>query len=139
MQTYLERLHQTAHSKPVSILFFFVLSLLFCLPIYDLFTGHLSHKLWVMLIVSSLLFLYVFLVVFIVGRWDKHQQRLHLPAVYIVWIIALVCSCLLAFYRDVYMLLGLRAYYMPMAIAFVGFILAISRLLRYKRLTRPHQ
>lgn len=129
--TFLDRIYQTTHAWPVRMLFFLVLSLLFILPIYDLCTGHLSHMIWIMIIVSTLLFLYVFLVVFIVGKWNKDRQRMHVPSVFVVWIIALICSCLLAFYRDAILLAGFRAYYMPMAIAFVGFIIAITRVLRY--------
>ena len=126
-QDFFDRIHHTATSWLVKGVFVFIVALLFILPLYDLFTGNMSYKVWTMLIVSTLLLIFEYIVICVTGKWDESHQLMEIPVLYFVWIILLILACCIAFVLDFFIKSILHPYWIPLAIACLGIILFLLR------------
>lgn len=132
-QTFLfERLHRATTSRLVRTMFVLTMNLLFLLPMYDLVTGNLSHRLITMLIVSTLLLIYVYVIICMTGKWNKHRHLMSLPHSYLFGMIVLFGSCVISMYHDLFVEHGIRAYVIPIVIAFVMLVVATTHYIRMR-------
>ena len=126
----LNRSYQTTTSWLVRGTLLITLALLFILPLYDLFTGTISHKIWMLLVVSMSLLLYVYVIVYMVGKWNEDRHRMKVPKVFKIMLSILIVAFLVALYRDFYLSgFGIRPYIITMALAVVILFVAAIRLL----------
>lgn len=131
MPNLLDRLQLTSTCRLIRVVFFFTMALLFVLPIYDLFMGYFSYKLWTMLLVSISLFVYLYGLVCLVGKWSDRKQRMRIPSYYLVWIIVLIFACVVACYHDLFLITSTwKPYLFPLSISLIISILAIIGTLR---------
>lgn len=129
----IERMHQAASSRIVKWVFGLTILLLFLLPLYDLVTGNLSNKIRTMLIVSSSLLIYVYIIICMIGKWNKNRQLMEIPRLYFVWIIVLFLTCILSFYRDFFVATSHLTYLIPVGIAMAGLVAAMIRCIRIRK------
>ena len=122
---FFDRIQQTTTSWLVKGIFIFIVALLFILPLYDLFTGYMAYKIWTMLIISTLLLLYEYLLIYLTGKWDETKQLMKVPTICFVCIIIVFLACCVAFYLDVFMTSVLHPYLIPILIAFLGIVTTI--------------
>lgn len=126
-----DRLQQTATCPLIRVVFLVTMVLLCVLPIYDLLMGDFSYKLWTMLLVSISLFVYLYGLVCLVGKWSEKKQRMRIPSYYLVWIIVLIFACIVACYHDFFLTTSTwKPYLFPLAISLIISILAIIGTLR---------
>lgn len=126
-QDFFDRTHQAATSWLVRGMFIFIIALLFMLPLYDLFTGDMSYKIWTMLIVSSLLLIFEYVVIYLTGIWDEKKQIMKIPVLFIIWIILLILACCIAFFLDFCIKSILHPYWIPVIVVFLGVIIFFIR------------
>ena len=106
------------------------LTLLFMLPLYDLFTGTISHKIWMMLVVSMSLLIYVYVIVYMVGKWNEEKQQMRVPKVFKIMLFVLILASLVALYLDFYTYwFSIRPYILPIILAAVVLHVAAIRML----------
>ena len=135
-----ERLHRATTSRLVITMFVLTIILLFLLLMYDLLTGTLSFRIMKMLIVSTLLLIYVYVIICMIGKWNKHRHLMMLPHSYLVWMIVLLISCIPSMYQDLFVVHGIQAYVIPIVIAFVILVVATTHYIRMRiRANRYHR
>ncbi len=122
---FFDRMQQTATSWLIRGVFIFIVALLFVLPLYDLFTGNMAYKVWTMLIISVLLLLYEYVMIYLTGIWDEDKQLMRVPTLCLIWNVLLIVACCVAFYLDFFVISVLYPYFIPMIIAFLGIVLSI--------------
>ena len=122
-QDFFDRTQQTATSWPVRGVFIFIVALLFILPLYDLFTGNMSYQVWTMLIVSTMLLIFEYVVIYLTGKWDEKKQIMKIPVLFIIWIILLILACCIAFFLGFCIKSILRPYLIPIIIVILGIII----------------
>lgn len=122
-QDFFDRTQQTATSWLVRGVFIFIVALLFILPLYDLFTGNMSYQVWTMLIVSTMLLIFEYVVIYLTGKWDEKKQIMKIPVLFIIWIILLILACCIAFFLDFCIKSILRPYLIPIIIVILGIII----------------
>ena len=126
-QDFFDRTQQTATSWLVRGVFIFIVALLFILPLYDLFTGNMSYQVWTMLIVSTMLLIFEYVVIYLTGKWDEKKQIMKIPVLFIIWIILLILACCIAFFLDFCIKSILRPYLIPIIIVILGIIIFFIR------------
>ncbi len=134
-----DRVQQASTSWFVKGVFIVVVILLFLLPLYDLFTGNLSYKVWTMLVVFTSLLLYDYVMIYITGKWNNAKQLMQVSALCRFWIVLLVLACFVALYYDFFTNTFSHPYLIPLAMAGVGLLVAIIRVVRKRiRLKKYH-
>ena len=127
-----ERLHRATTSRLVKMMFAFTMGLLFLLPLYDLITGDLSYRIVTMLIVSTSLLVYVYVIICMIGKWNKHRRLMLVPRSYAIGLMILFITCIISLYQDLFVKSDIRSYLIPMSIAFVMLSVAIIRYVRMR-------
>lgn len=127
-----ERLYRATRSRLVKIIFVSTMGLLFLLPLYDLITGNLSSLLMTLLIISTLLLIYVYVVICMIGKWNRHKHLMVLPRSYIIGLMILFASCIISLYRDFFVQPDIRIYLFPLSIALVILIVASVHYIRMR-------
>ena len=126
-QDFFDRTHQAATSWLVRGVFIFIIALLFMLPLYELFTGDMSYKIWTMLIVSSLLLIFEYVVIYLTGIWDENRHLMKIPVLCIAWITILIVACGIAVFLDFFIKSILHPYWIPVIVVFLGVIIFFIR------------
>lgn len=125
-----DRVQQASQSWFVKGVFIVVMILLFLLPLYDLCTGNLSYKVWTMLVVFTSLLLYDYIMIYITGKWNDAKQLMQVSSLCRLWIILLVFACIAALYYDFFTNTFSHPYWIPLAMAIIGLLVAIIRVVR---------
>ena len=131
---FFERLDHTVASRLVKWIFILVVALLFLLPVYDLFTGNWSDKIWTRLVVTTLLLVYVFVIIYIEGRWSETKHNMELPWWVIAGLVLLVASCIISFCCDFFWEEITHPYWIVSVVAMlVLLIVIVGSLLAYMK------
>lgn len=122
---FFDRNQQTATYWLMKVVFIFIVALLFILPLYDLITGRLAYNVWTMLIISSLLLLYEYIMIYLTGEWEEDKQRMRVPTYCFISIMLVIVACCIAFCLDVFSATILNPYIIPLIVALLGMIITV--------------
>ena len=125
-QSFIDKVQQVTTSRLLKGMAIANVVVLFIFLLCDLFTGCVTCASGIILIIFMLLLLFVFIVVYLGGRWNESKERMEINPLITILVVALSCSCLVSYYQD--MIIGeegLYPYFEPLGIA-LALLLAIG-------------
>lgn len=121
-----EQVHRIATCKMVKGMLWMNIGILFLIPILDLILDNMPYRVGILLLIFTGMFLYVCLLTWLTGHWNRRKQRMELKPLINALIIILTCSCAVAFYQNVFGgLAGWTAYLIPIGIGLLTLLIAI--------------
>ena len=121
-----ERLQQVLTCKMLRGMLLLNLGILLMISILDMILRNMSHRVGILLLVFVALGIYVFVITWISGYWNKQTHRMQLSPIISVLIVLLALSCAIAFCQHLFWgVSGVNAYIFPICIALTTLLIAI--------------
>ena len=127
-----EQVNRISTCKMVRSMLWMNIGTLFIIPILDLIFDDMSYRVWILLLIFVGMFLYVCILTWLTGHWNRRKQRMELSPIINVSIMILSSICVISFYLNVFGGVGGWGLYlfpigMSLLVLLITIILAVTK------------
>ena len=127
-----EQVNRISTCKMVRSMLWMNIGTLFLIPILDLIFDDMSYRVWILLLIFVGMFLYVCILTWLTGHWNRRKQRMELSPIINVSIMILSSICVISFYLNVFCGVGGWGLYlfpigMSLLVLLITIILAVTK------------
>lgn len=122
---FLERVKQTVSYPFLQVTLLLNLSLFIILPILDLLFEHMPCSVWLISLISLLLMLFLFLVVFLRGHWNTSTQRMEVNPMLTILFFAITLSAIAIAYQYIFLYQHAFQHYLEPLVMVIILLLSI--------------
>lgn len=127
-----EQVNRISTCKMVRSMLWMNIGTLFLIPILDLIFDDMSYRVWILLLIFVGMFLYVCILTWLTGHWNRRKQRMELSPIINVSIMILSSICVISFYLNVFGGVGGWGLYlfpigMSLLVLLITIILAVTK------------
>ncbi len=121
-----EQVHRIATCKMVKGMLWMNIGILFLIPILDLILDDMPYRVGILLLIFTGMFLYVCLLTWLTGHWNRRKQRMELNPFIRVLIMILLFLYMVSFCLNVFAEVGgWGLYVVPLFMSLFVFLIAI--------------
>lgn len=121
-----EQVNRISTCKMVRSMLWMNIGTLFLIPILDLIFDDMSYRVWILLLIFVGMFLYVCILTWLTGHWNRRKQRMELSPIINVSIMILSSICVISFYLNVFGGVGgWRLYLFPIGMSLLVLLITI--------------